>query len=142
MHYEIRRGLMSGKQLTAAQRTHGTFSEEPIVLGKVMRRGTKPRLISQAQFLQHRANLLRLLVSGSIEIFVVDGDKTPSKLDYRAARALGCVEAAPVGDVAPSPASPEEEQREELEVRVPPSSTKGGTVVQTEESDEETSEEP
>lgn len=111
MHYEIRRGLKTGKQLTTTQRTSGTFAEEPIVLGKTLRRGMRPIQLTEEQFDKNRAKLLRLLLSGSIEILVVNG--TSSKLDYKTAMGIS--------KPAPAPASPFELTTEPVpEVKVIP----------------------
>lgn len=145
MHYEIRRGLKPGtSRLTKAQRTSGTFAEEPVVLGKVFRRGMKPRLLSEEQFQKNKAPLLRLMMSGSIEIFVVDETKEPARLDYKTARghappAEPPAPAAPVqpaaaraaqpsaGDVPVPPAPAREAGDEEQEAGAPPSSADEGT---------------
>jgi hypothetical protein len=75
MHFEIHRGLKSGKQLTAAQRSSPTFAEEPVVLGKVLRRGSAPLIVTDSQFEVHKASILRQVLSGSIEVTAVDGGK-------------------------------------------------------------------
>lgn len=118
MHYEIRRGHKTGKQLTPVQRASGTFAEEPIVLGRVMRRGNGPIRLTAEQFEQQKARLLRQLLSGSIEIFVIDENKTPARLDYKTARGftIQAGEAAPVSVPAP-------ETNEEPEVPVQPPSS-------------------
>lgn len=74
MHYEIHRGLRTGKQLTTAQRSSATFAEEPVVLGKVLRRGSRPMIVTDSQFEVHKAAILRQLLSGSIQILAVDGE--------------------------------------------------------------------
>lgn len=98
MHYEMSRGLKSGRQLTTAQRTSGTFAEEPVVLGKVLRRGMRPIHINEEQFNQSKSQLLRLLLSGSIEIHVINGGST-SRLDYRTAMGIS-TPAVPAVEVA------------------------------------------
>jgi hypothetical protein len=90
MHYEIRRGLKSNGRLTAPQRSSGTFAEEPVVLGKVLRRGMRPMLLNEDQFKQHKSKLLRLLLSGSVDIFVVNGEAS-SRMDYKAAVGISTV---------------------------------------------------
>lgn len=131
MHYEIRRGF-DGKRLTPAQRSSGTFAEEPVVMGKVLRRGSKPLVITPAQFEANRAKLLRLVLNGSIEIFSVDGAERKSiRLDYKAVpevfkkSELSPPSIPPVpaaGDEAPPPATEELSKPEEPEASVPPSS--------------------
>jgi hypothetical protein len=87
MHYEIRRGLKSNGRLSTTQRTSGTFAEEPVVLGKVLRRGMRPMLLNEDQFKQHKSKLLRLLLSGSIDVFVVNGESA-SRMDYKTATGI------------------------------------------------------
>lgn len=130
MHYEIRHGYKTGKPLTPAQRASGTFAEEPIVLGKVFRRGMKPMMLTEMQFNQHKAPLLRLLLSGSIEIIVVDEKNAQSRLDYKTARGLTAPE-EPVtipsaGDGPPVAPASEPVKREEPEASQPPSSATVG----------------
>jgi hypothetical protein len=127
MHYEIRRGHQTGKPLTQTQRSSGTFAEEPIVLGKVMRRGSSPIRLTPAQFEQQKAKLLRQLLSGSIEIYVVDANKTPARLDYKTARGLTSPLPVEAGD-APPPAvlAPAAKPKEELEAAAPPPSSDAG----------------
>jgi hypothetical protein len=129
MHYEIQHGYKTGKKLTPAQRASGTFAEEPIVLGKVFRRGMKPMMLTEPQFTQHKAPLLRLLLSGSIEIMVVDENKVQTRLDYKAAIGISprpppvalAPPLSPAGDGdQPAPASKAES--EEQEASEPPSS--------------------
>lgn len=144
MHYEVRRALKTGHQLTTRQRTSGTFAEEPIVLGKVMRRGTRPLLLTTAQFDQNKAKLLRLLLSGSIEIFVINGEAA-SRLDYKTAVGLS-KPATPEPDSSAGDLPPllqaAAEKVEELEAKKPPSSevvetTAVATPVPQEETESE-----
>lgn len=128
MHYEIHHGYKTGKQLTPVQRASGTFAEEPIVLGKVFRRGMKPMMLTEQQFAQHKAPLLRLLLSGSIEILVVDENKVQTRLDYKAATGISPRPVvAPVPDLPPAgdgnqPAPASKAESEEQEASEPPSS--------------------
>lgn len=129
MHYEIRRGLKTGRRLTTAQRTSGTFAEEPIVLGKVMRRNSRPILLTAEQFEPQKAKLLRQLLSGSIEIFVVDEGQSPSRLDYKTARGhtpqpiIIPTPSASAGDVKTGSVPASEPVTEETEAdALPPSS--------------------
>jgi ribosomal protein L12E/L44/L45/RPP1/RPP2 len=133
MHYEIRRGF-NGKNLSKAQRTSGTFAEEPVVFGKVLRRGSKPLILNELQFEANRAKLLRLVLNGSIEVFSVDGATRKSiRLDYKAApEVFKKEETAPPAAVPPAPAAatsagdgglpPATEEGEEQEASEPPSS--------------------
>jgi hypothetical protein len=73
MHYVITRGHKPGKSLTPSQRTSSLFAEEPVVLGKVLRRGSKPMHITEAQYEANKAKLLRLVEAGSIVITLVAG---------------------------------------------------------------------
>jgi hypothetical protein len=109
MHFEIRRGFTGGR-LTKMQRTSGLFAEEPTVLGRVLRKGSKPLVVSEEQFQRNKVKLLLLAVAGSIQISEVeDGQKQiASKVQ------LG-------DDVGPSPAS-STTATEELEATEPPSS--------------------
>jgi hypothetical protein len=75
LHYEIRRAHKTGKQLTRAQRSSPLFAEEPVVLGKVLRRGGPPRTLTAEIFEQNRSMLLRQAAAGAVEIFEVDGDQ-------------------------------------------------------------------
>lgn len=75
MHYEIRRAHKTGRQLTVAQRSSPLFAEEPVVLGKVLRRNGPHRVLPADVFQQNRSMLLRQAAAGAIEIFEVDGDK-------------------------------------------------------------------
>ena len=112
MHYEIRRGLKTNRQLTTVQRTSGTFAEEPIVLGKVLRRGMRPMLLNEDQFKQHKPKLLRLLLSGSIEIFVING-VVASRVDYKTATG---VSSSPVAAITTEVIEPTAETIEEDKV--------------------------
>jgi len=137
MHYEVRLGYKTGRPLSKTQRTSGTFAEEPVVLGKVLRRGEKPRLLTEAQFSRFKPQLLRLLLSGSVEIYVVDADQQPVRLDYRSARMQKPSVEGVSGDAAQQPSGPasQEAEDEELEADEPPSSTDGGEAGQDEEPD-------
>lgn len=68
MHYEIHRGLKSGQSLNTAQRTSSLFAEEPVVLGKVFRRGYPPIILTESQFELNKTHLIRLEKAGSIII--------------------------------------------------------------------------
>lgn len=147
MHYEIHRGYKQGRQLSPAQRKSGTFAEEPVVLGKVFRRGMKPMLLTEEQFSKFKAPLLRLLLSGSIDIFVVDGKKSPARLDYKTAQGYSppapapqpedskpAVETASNGAGSPAPASA---GTEEPEAKEPPSSGLEGSPEEEQKPKEE-----
>lgn len=66
--YTIKHGLKPGKNLTTAQRSSSLFAEEPVVMGKVFRRGSAPIVISEDQYNRNRLQLTRLERAGSIEI--------------------------------------------------------------------------
>lgn len=68
MHYEIHRGLKSGQSLNTAQRTSSLFAEEPVVLGKVFRRGYPPIVLTETQFELNKTHLTRLEKAGAIVI--------------------------------------------------------------------------
>jgi hypothetical protein len=67
-------------QLTQAQKTSSLFSEEPMVMGKALRRGLPPLRIDEAQFKQNQIMLKRLFDAGAINIKAVDGEKV---VDFR-----------------------------------------------------------
>lgn len=71
MHFEISRGFKSGR-LTPAQRNSSLFSEEPVIAGKVLRRGMKPLTLTPAQFELAENKLKQLFKAGAIDITVVD----------------------------------------------------------------------
>jgi hypothetical protein len=66
--YIITRAFQDGKQLTPAQKGSSLFAEEPVVLGKVLRRGSRPMRISAADFKANEVKLLALEKAGSILI--------------------------------------------------------------------------
>lgn len=66
--YIITRGFQEGKQITTAQKTSALFAEEPVVLGRVLRRGSRPMRISKADYDANEHNLLRLENAGAIKI--------------------------------------------------------------------------
>lgn len=66
--YIITRGFQEGKQITTAQKTSALFAEEPVVLGRVLRRGSRPMRISKADYNANEHNLLRLEAAGAIKI--------------------------------------------------------------------------
>lgn len=68
MHYEISRGVKFGKNLTTAQRASSKFAEEPVVLGKVLRRGYPPIRISEEQYEANLTQLKTLEKAGAITI--------------------------------------------------------------------------
>lgn len=83
MHYEIKRAYSGYGPLTPQQRTSSLFAEEPVVLGKVLRRGSAPLKVSPELFEANKVALLRLEKAGSILIVrppveqeVVAGDGT------------------------------------------------------------------
>lgn len=80
MHFEISRAFRHGMQLTQAQKTSSLFSEEPMVMGKALRRGLPPLRIDEAQFKQNQIMLKRLFDAGAINIKAVDGEKV---VDFR-----------------------------------------------------------
>jgi hypothetical protein len=81
MFFEISRGLQS-RYLSPVQRSSSLFAEEPVVLGKTLRRGTPPLRVTYEQFMQGRTTLLRLLHAGSIQVEVVDVDMEPQRLNF------------------------------------------------------------
>lgn len=64
--YEITRGF-TGK-LTATQRTSSRFSEEPLVLGKVLRRGASPIKLTEEQYQKAKPYLNLLVKAEAIKI--------------------------------------------------------------------------
>lgn len=66
--YIITRGFQEGKALTNAQRSASGFAEEPVVLGRVLRRGSRPMRISGADYRANESKLLALEKAGSIKI--------------------------------------------------------------------------
>lgn len=124
MHFEIRRGFHDKRPLTAAQRQSGQFAEEPLVLGKVLRRGLGARKLTEDEFARHRSTLLKLLRSESIELYVIGEEGEITKLSHMMARRFVTSKEASVlkpGDEPPkSPASSPGSQ-EESEA-LPPSS--------------------
>jgi hypothetical protein len=99
MYYEITRGLRIGKNLTPAQRTSSLFSEEPVVLGRVLRRGSGPIRISPEDFERNKVHLLRLERAGSITI-------TPpqaNNISTTESTGLESPESVQAESVAPSP---------------------------------------
>jgi predicted RNA-binding Zn-ribbon protein involved in translation (DUF1610 family) len=66
--YIITRGFQEGKQLTAAQKSSPLFAEEPVVLGRVLRRGSKPMRLAEADYKANEQQLLRLEKAGAIKI--------------------------------------------------------------------------
>ena len=66
--YTITRGVQAGRQLTPSQKTSSLFAEEPVVLGRVLRRGAGPIRISPEDFERNKTHLLRLEKAGSIVI--------------------------------------------------------------------------
>jgi hypothetical protein len=111
MFYEISRGMKTGRQLTTAQRTSPRFAEEPVVMGKVLRRGSAPVVLTDEQFRQNRVPLIRLLAAGAVDIMVLDGIKrVPFRLQSGGVPETGLPASAPV------------QQAEEPEAQEPPSS--------------------
>ena len=68
MHYEIKRAYSGYGPLTPQQRTSSLFAEEPVVLGKVLRRGSAPLKVTPELFEANKVALLRLEKAGSILI--------------------------------------------------------------------------
>lgn len=66
--YIISRGFQEGKTLTNAQRSSALFSEEPVVLGRVLRRGSRPLRLATADYKANEARLLALENAGAIKI--------------------------------------------------------------------------
>lgn len=66
--YIISRGFQEGKNLTLAQRSSALFSEEPVVLGRVLRRGSRPLRLATADYKANEAKLLALENAGAIKI--------------------------------------------------------------------------
>jgi len=62
----IHRGMQFGKVLNTAQRTSSLFAEEPVVLGKVFRRGYPPMEITDEQYKRNMTHLVRLMKAGAI----------------------------------------------------------------------------
>lgn len=67
MNYEIKRAY-NGGPLTPTQRSSSLFSEEPVVLGKVLRRGSTSIFVPVEQFELNKVSLQRLEKAGSIVI--------------------------------------------------------------------------
>jgi hypothetical protein len=70
--YFIKRAYNSYSKLTSAQRTSSLFREEPIVLGKTLRRGSKGFNITDDQYKAYEAQLMHLVKAGAIEVDRVD----------------------------------------------------------------------
>lgn len=84
--YIIKRGFQEGKALTSEQKSSSLFAEEPVVLGQVLRRGSRPLRISAETFEANKAKLLALEKAGAIVITrPVVGDE--SELEKAAAQA-------------------------------------------------------
>lgn len=66
--YIIRRAFQEGKALTTEQKSSSLFAEEPVVLGQVLRRGSRPLRISAESFEANKSKLLALEKAGSIVI--------------------------------------------------------------------------
>lgn len=82
--YTISLGLgRRSQQLTRAQKSSSLFSEEPVVLGKVLRRGMPPRKITAEQFEANKIKLTRLAEAGSI--IITEPDATTLDKRERAA---------------------------------------------------------
>ncbi len=64
----IERGFREGKALTTAQKTSALFSEEPVVMGRTLRRGSKPLRITKADYEANKNKLLQLEKAGAIKI--------------------------------------------------------------------------
>lgn len=92
--YIISRGY-EGKALTTAQRNSSLFSEEPVVLGKVLRRGGKPMRLTPAEYEANKDRLLALEKAGAIKI------QSPT---------TGVLVHAPVAAPPPSPEMTEEQR--------------------------------
>lgn len=72
MHFEIRRALCPGKQLTPAQRTSSVFAEEPRIGARTLRRGLPPLKLNEAQFAASLPQIKKLFLAGAIEISAVN----------------------------------------------------------------------
>jgi len=66
--YVITRGFQEGKQLSTAQKTSARFAEEPVVLGRVLRRGSKPMRLADVDYKANERQLLELEKAGAIKI--------------------------------------------------------------------------
>lgn len=73
--YIISRGY-EGKALTSAQRKSSLFAEEPVVMGKVLRRGSKPFRLTPAEFEANKDRLRALEAAGAIKIQAPVSDQT------------------------------------------------------------------
>lgn len=114
--YEIRRGLVSGRNLTPAQRTSSLFAEEPVVLGKVLRRGGGPLRISDESYELNKMKLLRLEKTGSIVIVrpqAVDPEETATPPEVIVPPHPGSEPTPPGGTPVPEPETPAPEQPKE-----------------------------
>ncbi len=74
MHFEISRGTKPYNRVTTAQRTSSLYAEEPIVMGKILRRGGAALKLDETQFRRQADKLKRLLKAGAIEIWAVYDD--------------------------------------------------------------------
>lgn len=72
-HYTITRAFQDTKQLTSAQRNSSLFAEEPVVLGKILRRGSNPLKISTEDYQKNKPKLLAQQKAGAIKIQYSDG---------------------------------------------------------------------
>lgn len=88
--YIITRAFQDGKQLTPAQKGSSLFAEEPVVLGKVLRRGSRPMRISAADYKANEVKLLALEKAGAILIKRPDTEPVvpPEQLDEAQKKAL------------------------------------------------------
>lgn len=65
--YVISRGY-EGKALTPAQRKSSLFAEEPVVMGKILRRGAAPIRLTPVEFEANKSRLKQLEAAGAIKI--------------------------------------------------------------------------
>lgn len=84
--YIIRRAFQEGKALTTEQKSSSLFAEEPVVLGQVLRRGSRPLRISAESFEANKSKLLALEKAGSI-VIVRPAHGEESELEKAAAKA-------------------------------------------------------
>lgn len=83
--YQILNGYTPGKPMTTAQRTSGLFAEEPVVMGKVLRRRGPAMNITPEQYELNKLQLYRLEKAGAIRIIAVEEElpEKPTKADTK-----------------------------------------------------------
>lgn len=76
----IERGFQEGKQLTQTQKSSALFSEEPVVMGRTLRRGSPSMKISIADYKANELRLLQLEKAGAVKITRPETNMKPCEL--------------------------------------------------------------